>query len=205
MNMVLKLVTGQFKGAILASSDTAKELRPTQAIIRESIINILNSMFLKDEFDLYFGDLDVLDLYSGTGSMGYEFLSNGAEMVNFVEYDSKCIKLLESNAEKLKIAHKVKINRGRLPKILKKIKVLRSGKRFNCLFCDPPFKFSVEEFTTCVTKVFENELLEPGALIVLEYKNLDLAKLLEDSYSEDLVILKAKQYGDCSLVIARKL
>jgi len=203
--MVLKLATGKYKGTTLASSDTAKELRPTQAIIREAIINILNSLFLADEFDFNFYDLDVLDLYSGTGSMGYEFLSNGAEMVNFVDYDIKCIKLLDSNAAKLRIADKVKISRGKLPQILKKIKSKREDKKFNTLFCDPPFKFSVEEFTKTVSNIFENEMLEKGSLIVLEYKNLDLAKLLEERYSEEMLILKAKQYGDCSLVIAKKL
>ena len=203
--MALKLATGKYKGITLASTDAARELRPTQAIIREAIINILNSLFLADEFDYDFGDLDVLDLYSGTGSMGYEFLSNGAEMVNFVDYDLKCIKLLDLNAKKLKVADKVKINRGKLPSVLKRIKELRADKPFNTLFCDPPFKFTVEMFTTTISRVFENEMLEKGSLIVLEYKNLDLAKLLEDSYSEHLVILKAKQYGDCSLVIAKKL
>jgi len=203
--MVLKLATGKYKGTTLASSDTAKELRPTQAIIREAIINILNSMFLGDEFDFNFYDLDLLDLYSGTGSMGYEFLSNGAEMVNFVDYDIKCIKLLDSNATKLRIADKVRINRGKLPQVLKKIQDHRKGKQFNALFCDPPFKFTVEEFTKTVLKVFENNMLEQGSLIVLEYKNLDLAKLLEESCSEHMTILKAKQYGDCSVVIAKSL
>lgn len=203
--MALKLATGKYRGITLASSDTAKELRPTQAVIREAIINILNSMFLADEFEFNFYDLDVLDLYSGTGSMGFEFLSNGAEMVNFVDYDIKCIKLLDSNAKKLKIADKVKINKGKLPNILKKIQEHRQGKQFNTLFCDPPFKFTVDEFTKTVIKVFENNMLEKGSLIVLEYKNLDLAKLLEESCSEHMEILKAKQYGDCSLVIAKSL
>lgn len=203
--MVLKLATGKYKGTTLASSDTAKELRPTQAIIREAIINILNSMFLGDEFDFNFYDLDLLDLYSGTGSMGYEFLSNGAEMVNFVDYDIKCIKLLDSNAKKLKIADKVRINRGKLPQVLKKIQDIRKGKQFNSLFCDPPFKFTVEDFTKTVIKVFENNMLEKGSLIVLEYKNLGLVKLLEESCSEHMLILKAKQYGDCSVVIAKSL
>lgn len=203
--MVLKLATGKFKGITLASSDTAKELRPTQAVIREAIINILYSMFMAEEFDLGFEDLNILDLYSGTGSMGYEFLSNDAEAVNFVDYDLKCIKLLESNAKKLKIADKVKISRGKLPQILKRIKERRFGKAFNALFCDPPFKFTVEEFVRTINCVFELDLLEKGSLIVLEYKNLDLAKLLKEHYSAQLEILKSKQYGDCSLVIARSL
>jgi 16S rRNA (guanine966-N2)-methyltransferase len=203
--VVLKLATGKFKGITLASSDTAKELRPTQAVIREAIINTLFSLFIAEEFDLGFGDLDILDLYSGTGSMGYEFMSNGAEAVNFVDYDPKCIKLLETNAKKLKIADKVKITRGKLPQVLKKIKESRSNRAFNTLFCDPPFKFTVEEFIRTINGVFEQDLLEKGSLIVLEYKNLDLAELLQKHYSAQLEILKSKQYGDCSLVIARSL
>lgn len=198
--MPLKIATGQFKGITLASTDTARELRPTQAKVREAIINILGSL------ELDFEKLDVLDLYSGTGSMGFEFLSNGAASITFVERDPKCQKLLRDNTTKLRLREKVLIVSGTLPGVLKTIsKKKQPTKNFNLVFYDPPFKFTVKQFIDTVQAVIDNQLIHESGLMVLEYKNLELANALRDGFSEDLAILKTKQYGDCTVVIARKL
>lgn len=197
--MSLKIATGQFKGITLASTDTARELRPTQAKVREAIINILGSLGLD------FEQLKILDLYSGTGSMGFEFLSNGAEAITFVERDPKCQKLLRENAQKLKLKDKVSIISGTLPGVLKTIAKKNSIKNFDLVFYDPPFKFTVKQFTETVRSVIDNQLIQKSGLMVLEYKNLELASALSESFSQDLVILKTKQYGDCTVVIASKL
>lgn len=196
--MVLKIATGQFKGITLASTDTARELRPTQAVVREAIINTLSSLGID------FEELDILDLYSGTGSMGFEFLSNGASSVSFVERDPKCLKLLRTNSIKLKLVDQVNIVVGTLPGILKSIKRKNPVKHFDLVFFDPPFKFTVKQFIDTVKVVLENNLIKPEGLMLLEYKNMELVKVLEESFSEDLVILKTKKYGGCTVVFAQK-
>lgn len=196
--MVLKIATGQFKGITLASTDTARELRPTQAVVREAIINTLGSLGID------FSELDILDLYSGTGSMGYEFLSNGASSITFMERDPKCLKLLRTNSTKLKLVDQVNIVLGTLPGALKSIKRKNPVKNFDLVFFDPPFKFKVEQFTDTVKAVLENDLIKPEGLMLLEYKNMELAKVLEESFSEDLVILKTKKYGGCTVVFVQK-
>ncbi len=196
--MVLKIATGQFKGITLASTDTARELRPTQALVREAIINTLGSLGVD------FEELDILDLYSGTGSMGFEFLSNGASSVSFVERDPKCLKLLRTNSIKLKLVDQVNIVVGTLPAVLKSIKRKNPVKNFDLVFFDPPFKFTVKQFIDTVKAVLENDLIKPEGLMLLEYKNMELVKVLEESFSEDLVILKTKKYGGCTVVFVQK-
>ena len=198
--MALKIATGQFKGITLVSTDTARELRPTQAIVREAIINVLGSLGVD------FEDLDILDLYSGTGSMGFEFLSNGANSITFVERDPKCQALLRANMQKLKLKPKASLLSGTLPGVLKSLKRKNSTavKEYDLVFFDPPFKFTVEQFTETARAVLEYQLIKPEGLMLLEYKNMDLVKKLEDSFSEDLVILKTKKYGDCTVVFAQK-
>ncbi len=197
--MPLKIATGNFKGITLASTDTARELRPTQAIVREAIINILGSMGVD------FSTLNILDLYSGTGSMGFEFISNGAESITFVERDPKCLKLLRTNAAKLKVTTQINVVTGTLPGLLKSLKRKNPVKDFDLVFFDPPFKFTVEEFGKTVRSVLNNNLIKSEGLLLLEYKNMKLAEALAESFSEDLVILKTKQYGDCTVVFAQKL
>jgi len=197
--MVLRIATGKFKGAVLVSSDTAKELRPTQALVREAIINTLRSLFQANDQD--FDELDVLDLYSGTGSMGFEFLSNGVQSLTFVERDPKCLKLLNANAKKLGLQEQVSIQTGQLPNILRVL--AKKSKTFDLVFFDPPFKFSVKEFMAVAKAVLENKLVKPGGLMVLEYKNQELANALADELSSELEIINFKKYGGCVVVFAK--
>jgi 16S rRNA (guanine(966)-N(2))-methyltransferase RsmD len=197
--MVLRIATGKFKGAVLVSSDTAKELRPTQALVREAIINTLRSMFASEDLD--FADLDILDLYSGTGSMGFEFLSNEVQSLTFVERDPKCLKLLKANANKLGLNDQVSIQSGQLPNILRVLG--KKSKTYDLIFFDPPFKFSVKEFMAVAKAVLDNKLVKPGGLMVLEYKNQELAKALADELSSELEIINLKKYGGCVVVFAK--
>jgi 16S rRNA (guanine(966)-N(2))-methyltransferase RsmD len=197
--MVLRIATGKFKGAVLVSSDTAKELRPTQALVREAIINTLRSMFASEDLD--FADLDILDLYSGTGSMGFEFLSNEVQSLTFVERDPKCLKLLKANANKLGLNDQVSIQTGQLPNILRVLG--KKSKNYDLIFFDPPFKFSVKEFMAVAKAVLDNKLVKPGGLMVLEYKNQELAKALADELSSELEIINLKKYGGCVVVFAK--
>lgn len=203
--MVLKIVTGQFKGKTLASSDSAKELRPTQAVVREAIINTLKSAFLKEEFLPYedFCNLKVLDLFSGTGSMGFEFLSNGVNSIDFIDYDPKCLKLLKSNTDKLLQIDKVTIHKGKIPVSLKNIARKKSS-FFDLVFFDPPFKVSTEDYLGVVQEILKNNLLKPSAILILEYKNNDLKLALEKDFSDFLEVKKTKVYGDCVILFAQK-
>tara|TARA_B100001989_G_C24438877_1_gene412890 strand:- start:250 stop:864 length:615 start_codon:yes stop_codon:yes gene_type:complete len=203
--VVLRLVTGEFKGKVLSSSDTAKELRPTQAVVREAIINTFQSLFLAEKLAPYkgFEDIEILDLYSGSGSMGYEFLSNGVKKVNFVDYDPKCLKLLKTNMLAMNLQDRVEIYRGEIPKILKKI-INHKKNEIDLVFFDPPFKFSVEKYMDCFKAVFESKLLAPKALFLLEYKNGELESQLLSGFSESLEIIKTKKYGDCFIILAQK-
>ncbi len=194
--MVLRLVTGIHKGRVLSSSATAKELRPTQAVVREAIINVLKSHFLAS--DDSFQNYKLLDLYSGSGSMGFEFLSNNLASVCFVDYDPKCLKLLKENATILDLNLSVQILAGKLPSVLKKL----SPESFNMLFCDPPFKISVEDYLKTFQAVLDNNLLEQEALLIMEYKNKDLLKALEAGFSGKIEVFKTKTYGDCEIIFS---
>ena len=85
----MKILGGQYKGLNI---DTSKitSYRPTQARVRKSIFDILTP----------FTYSNVLDLYSGSGILGFESASRGAESITFVEIDHKAINLLIKNKNK---------------------------------------------------------------------------------------------------------
>ena len=87
--MAIKISTGKYRGKTLASTQEARELRPTQSLVREAIISILQSYF--DDFE----EMNVLDLYAGIGGVGFELLSNEAQSITFVEKDPNASKCFE--------------------------------------------------------------------------------------------------------------
>jgi 16S rRNA (guanine966-N2)-methyltransferase len=204
--VVLRLVTGKFKGKVLSSSDTAKELRPTQAVVREAIINSFNSLFLAEKLPPYqaFEEIEILDLYSGSGSMGYEFISNGVKKVNFVDYDPKCLKLLKTNMLAMDLQDRVEIYRGELPGILKKLNT-RKKNQIDLVFFDPPFKFSIEKYLKTFEAVLDSQLTKEKAIFLMEYKTAELESQLLSGFSDRLEIVKTKKYGDCFIVFAQKI
>ena len=85
----MKILSGVYRGIKI---DTAKDVsyRPTKSRVRKSIFDIINP------FDFS----SVLDLFSGTGILGFESISRGASVITFVEKDAKSIRLLHRNREK---------------------------------------------------------------------------------------------------------
>ena len=154
--MQTKIVTGKFKGKTLSTTQANKELRPTQALIRESIINTCLSLY---DFD--FSELEVLDLYSGIGTMGLEFLSSGVKSVTFVEKHSSCKRAIEENLQKFSAHKQGFIIQGMANTVIKRFK-----KSVDLVFLDPPFKQRFEITIKIIQDIIlQNILSDKGYLI----------------------------------------
>ena len=95
----MRIIGGKFKSHKLVSFK-ANHVRPTTDHVKETIFNMIGSSICNQQ---------VLDLFSGTGSLGLEALSRGASHVTFVENHPESIKILKRNLEKLKITEGFKI------------------------------------------------------------------------------------------------
>lgn len=94
----MRIIAGQHRGLTLASvgkGDAAAHLRPTPDRVRESLFNVLMAYSLPQ-------DARVLDLFAGTGALGLEALSRGAEHVTFVDSGRVAQKLIRENLSKAK-------------------------------------------------------------------------------------------------------
>ena len=101
----MRIISGNFKGSNLYLPNN-ENIRPLKDMVRESIFNLLihsNKILLKLE------QCNVLDLYSGTGSFGLEWLSREAKYVLFVENEKLALEILKKNINKFKIEKKTKI------------------------------------------------------------------------------------------------
>ena len=104
--------------------------RPTTDFAREGLFNILSNIW-------EFGGLEVLDLFAGTGSIGFEFASRGAQKVDMVELDSKTTMFLKQTAGKLGMEN-IRVYQS---DVLKFIKNCYSA--YDIVFADPPYDMEI--------------------------------------------------------------
>ena len=171
----MKVISGNLKGKRLYSV-LGKAVRPTSDRLRESIFDIL-SFRVKHAV--------VLDMFAGTGAMGIEALSRGAESVLFIDIHNKALSVIERNIKACGLENKAKIIKWNIIKNLNCIKSDRAA--FNLIFIDPPYnkKFlqptlhnliKVGSVKKGACLIIEHSLLEPIPLDFPEYELRDQRK-----------------------------
>lgn len=170
----MRVISGKFKGHALTSFK-ADHIRPTTDFVKETIFNIIA---------FHLDGASVLDLFSGTGSLGIEAISRGANHVHFVDSHPKSISILKSNLDKLKISEDYKITKTEVIKFLKS----RTTDE-EIVLIDPPFTEKMAE--QVMIALAEN--LGPNVKFVCieSVKNEPMA----DTYGA-LSLWKRKNYGD---------
>ena len=167
----MRIISGQFKGRRITAPKKLP-VRPTTDMAKESLFNILNNHY-------YFDEISVLDLFSGTGNISYEFSSRGTEEITAVDENYGCIKFINQTAEDFEMS--ISTIKSDVFKFLEKVQ-----QKFTVIFADPPYNFPVEEFSKIPELVFQNQLLnEDGLLIVEHSKHTDLSHLTYYSHSKN--------------------
>jgi len=159
----MRIISGQYKGRRITAPKKLP-VRPTTDLAKESLFNILHNQY-------YFDEITVLDLFSGTGNISYEFASRGVKNITAVDADYGCVKFIEKTSEEFD-----------MPIIVRKSDVFkyieRTIEQHTIIFADPPYKFSLDEFGRMNNAVFKNDLLtEDGVLIIEHSKYTDLSGL----------------------------
>lgn len=151
----VRIIGGQWKRTPLPVLD-AEGLRPTPDRVRETVFNWLTHLF-----DGAWSSVNCLDLFAGTGALGFEAASRGAASVTMVEEHAAAVRQLEANAAKLK-AEQVRVRRG---DALAAAQALAArGERFQLIFLDPPYHqdWLVKILPLC------SRLLAEGGLVYAE-------------------------------------
>ncbi len=144
----LRIVGGELGGRRLRSP--GGDVRPSAERTREAIFSILGPL-----------SGSVLDLYCGSGALGLEALSRGAEHATFVDRD---VTTIRDNAEALGVNDRATLLRAELPRGLAPGGPL-SGERFDLVFCDPPYRLA-DRLGPQLDKLLPGLLARSGILIV---------------------------------------
>lgn len=148
----VRIIAGQWKRTPLPVPDV-EGLRPTPDRVRETVFNWLEHLQHRN-----WRGRHCLDLFAGTGALGFEAASRGAESVLLVESDPRAIQRLEATRDKL-AATNVRIQRGDAAQLL-----TRQIQKFHLIFLDPPY--SEERLPALLPRC--RDLLVPGGLVYAE-------------------------------------
>lgn len=172
----MRIVGGSCKGRRLASFK-GMSIRPTSDKVREAIFNILPREFPFKK---------VLDLFAGTGAMGIEALSRGAEEVVFVDIDQHSVSVIKKNLEACGLDAKI-FKRDTESAIRQLVKF---NETFDLIFIDPPYQASLIDDT--LKALDTGRLLNAGGFIVAETSKRAPVK----AELKDLSLIDERKYGD---------
>lgn len=151
----MRIISGKFKGRRFSPPADKWPTRPTTDYAKEGLFNILQN-------NLDFEELKVLDLFGGTGSHGYEFISRGCTDVTYVDKFGGCLKFVQKTTEKLDIQDYMKIVRSDVFKFIK-----RSTEQYNYIFAGPPYALPIID--TIPDEIFKYNLLKENGWFVMEH------------------------------------
>lgn len=173
---MLRIITGTAKGKRIETLN-GESTRPTSERIKEA-------MFSSIQFDVE--NRRVLDLFAGSGQLGLEALSRGAESVSFVDSDRAAMDVVKKNATATGFFDKCKYSvsdwRNYIRKSSDKLK-------FDLVFIDPPY--AMECSYDALLRLVDANMLERGAIVVLESGTEEI----DFGGAKDFEIIKSTHYG----------
>lgn len=150
----MRIIGGAFKSRIFRPGKNFKA-RPTTDFARENLFNILNNRY-------NFDDKKILDLFSGTGSISFEFVSRGCPNITSVELDRFHYNFICSVIEKLDVKSSVRAINADVFKFIG-----RSPEQYNIIFADPPYE--LKRLAEIPDIILNSNLLHNEGLLILEH------------------------------------
>lgn len=159
----MRIISGTLKGRRLTAPKKLP-VRPTTDMAKEALFNILNNNY-------YFEELAILDLFTGTGNISYEFASRGTNTITAVDAHAGCINYVTKTSQALELdIHTVKMDVFSY--------LSRAKTPFNIIFADPPYSFDQEKFSKITSLIFKNKVLQTDGVLIIEHtSHTDLSNL----------------------------
>lgn len=186
----MKILSGQLRGK---NFYMPFGIRPTQDLIRKAIFDIIGH-------DL--SQKDLLDLYAGSGSVGFEAISHGARRVVFVEKDSKCADVIGENMKILGAGNlqsapaSVHLINNDAFVVIKQM--FRTGDRFHFVFADPPYGHDLAKKT--LKTLGAHDILSADSQIIIQHDRREILPAAEGR----ILRIEERKYGHHRLSFYKK-
>ena len=173
----MRVISGTQRGRKINIPKSLK-IRPTTDMSKESLMNILNS-----KYDFY--SIKALDLFSGSGSLSYEFCSRGCKEVSAVEKNRKCWEFIKKKSTELDFG--IKVHKQDVFYYLNK-----TSSKFDIIFADPPYSFKIYQYEDLISLIFEKKIINDTGCLIIEHSN-KISLKDQKNYFEN------RKYGGCTL------
>jgi len=180
----MRVIAGKAKGHRLKAPKRAAT-RPATDLVRGAIFSILETATTDWS--------QVLDLYAGSGSLGIEALSRGADWVDFVEHEPRCCDIIRQNLEKTKLADRAHVYCCGVGKAISFL-----DKEYSIVLMDPPY--SNLSIGDVVTQLATSKLVGASSIVVVTHS----PHLSLDSTYGPLNLVKERRHGDSCIAIYQK-
>lgn len=177
----MRVISGSARGRKLVSRP-GESTRPTADKVKESVFNIIQA---------HVSGSRVLDLFAGSGALGIEALSRGADHATFVEKDFGAMNIVKTNLENTRLSDKSSLIKGDALSFLK-----NTDERFDIIFIDPPYASGLYE--EVFSLISSRRLLSPEGIIISEHKTG-----AEVTLCNGLRLLSERKYGNVSVSIIK--
>lgn len=178
----MRIISGTHKGKVIVPDKNFKA-RPTTDFAKENLFNVLNNYI----------DIEgttVLDLFSGTGSISYEFASRGAQKIVSIELDYYHYSFIKKTASRLGFKNML-IFKTNVFVACRKLK----GSAFDIIFADPPY--DLDRIKDIPAAIFDNDLLAPDGIAIIEHPgNIDFSPVPH--------FFEHRQYGSVNFSIFKR-
>lgn len=151
----MRIISGKFKGRRFNPPADKWPTRPTTDIAKEGLFNILGNL-------LDFEETRFLDLFGGTGSHSYEFISRGCKMVSYVDKFPPCVQFVKGMARQLEIEPYLTVFKEDIFKFIP-----RCSTTFDYIFAGPPY--GLNNLDTIPDLIFSSNILAADGFFVLEH------------------------------------
>ena len=185
----MRIVAGSLKGRSIVTPE-GQGTRPTSDRARQAVFNLLEHAAWAEPLD----GMRVMDLFAGSGALGFEAISRGAAFALFVETDEEARGAIRENADAYGVMGRSRVHRrsaidlGSRPG--------SDGEAFDLAFLDPPYRKGLGEQT--LARLLEGGWLKPGALVVFE-RGSDEPEIETPGYDR----LDARDYGAARVLFLR--
>ncbi len=177
----MRIISGTHKGRRI-SPDKKFKARPTTDFAKENLFNVLSNEY-------YYEDLEVLDLFAGTGGISYEFASRGVKSILSVENSYNHFTFIKKTADELGFKQ-MKVVKSDVFRF-----ATRCDKQFDIVFADPPF--ALENILEIPNLVYNNNLLKEEGLLIVEHSD-------QTDFSGHPMFEEKRSYGSVNFSFFRK-
>ena len=181
----MRIISGKAKGTKLYTLE-GTNTRPTLDRVKESIFNIIQN-------DIE--DAEILDLFSGSGAIGLEFLSRGARNAVLCDKSKDATEIIKRNVQKTHMEEKTQILNLDFETCLDKVK----NRQFDIIYIDPPYV--TKYILKSIEKIIAQGNLKKEGIMILETD--DEQRILREIESEEVRIVDKRKYGRATIIFLK--